>query len=208
MIRPRPLAMFPLGTALFPHCWLPLHVFEPRYREMTRDCLAGDREFGVVLIERGWEVGGGDQRFSVGTVARIVEALPTDDGRWVLGTVGTRRVRVSRWLPDDPYPRAEVDDMAEDAVVDADREVLAELERLVRRSLVLRSELDEPAAPVGVELDGDPQVASWQLAALAQLGPADQQRVLEADPPARRLRVLRELVADQVDLLARRLSAG
>src|SRR5439155_458702 len=64
-----PLPMFPLGTVLFPFVVLPLHVFEPRYRALTRDCLAGSGEFGVVLIERGLEVGGGDERFPVGTVA-------------------------------------------------------------------------------------------------------------------------------------------
>ncbi|MEY2464632.1 MAG: ATP-dependent Lon protease, partial [Acidimicrobiaceae bacterium] len=65
------LPMFPLGTVLFPSVFLPLHVFEPRYREMTRHCLDTQREFGVVLIERGSEVGGDDVRTQVGTVARI-----------------------------------------------------------------------------------------------------------------------------------------
>ena len=65
--------MFPLGSVLFPHAVLPLHVFEPRYLALVERCLAGDQEFGVVLIERGSEVGGGDVRFSVGTVTRIVQ---------------------------------------------------------------------------------------------------------------------------------------
>ena len=65
--------MFPLGTVLLPFAHLPLHIFEPRYRALVKDCLAGDGEFGVVLIERGHEVGGGDVRFGVGTVARIVQ---------------------------------------------------------------------------------------------------------------------------------------
>ena len=56
------LPMFPLGTVLLPGAVLPLHVFEPRYRQLVQDCLAGEPEFGVVLIERGSEVGGGDQR--------------------------------------------------------------------------------------------------------------------------------------------------
>ena len=76
--------MFPLSSVLFPGAELPLHVFEPRYRELTDDCLAGDGEFGVVLIARGSEVGGGDQRFGVGTVAHIEAASPFDDGRWAL----------------------------------------------------------------------------------------------------------------------------
>src|SRR3954447_12098654 len=102
------LPMFPLGSVLLPSVFLPLHVFEPRYRALTEHCLAGEREFGVVLIERGSEVGGGDVRSPVGTVARILEAVQFDDGRWALGVVGTRRVRVTAWLDDDPYPRAEV----------------------------------------------------------------------------------------------------
>jgi hypothetical protein len=101
--------MFPLGTVLFPYAVLPLRVFEPRYRVMTRRCLDGDREFGVVLIERGSEVGGGDVRFGVGTIARIVQVAETPDGGYALATVGLRRFRVIRWLTDDPFPQAEID---------------------------------------------------------------------------------------------------
>src|SRR5688572_25865098 len=102
--------MFPLGSVLVPGMVLPLHVFEARYRALVRDCVAGDGEFGVVLIERGSEVGGGDVRTDVGTVARIVQADEMPDGRFALGAVGVRRVRVQRWLDDDPYPRAELAD--------------------------------------------------------------------------------------------------
>ncbi|HEX4162859.1 MAG TPA: LON peptidase substrate-binding domain-containing protein, partial [Acidimicrobiales bacterium] len=56
------LPMFPLSAVLFPQATMPLHVFEPRYRQLMHDCLEGDPRFGVVLIERGSEVGGGDQR--------------------------------------------------------------------------------------------------------------------------------------------------
>ena len=54
---PYRLPMFPLGSVLFPELGLPLRVFEPRYRQMVVDCLDTDRSFGVVLIERGSEVG-------------------------------------------------------------------------------------------------------------------------------------------------------
>ncbi len=80
----RRLAMFPLQTVLFPGAILPLHIFEPRYRKMLADCLSGDGTFGVVLISRGSEVGGGDQRVAVGTEARIEEASRFDDGRWAV----------------------------------------------------------------------------------------------------------------------------
>src|SRR5688572_1877568 len=104
------MPMFPLGTVLVPSLALPLHVFEPRYRALVRDCLAGDRELGVVLIERGSEVGGDDTRTDVGTVAQIVHAAELPDGRFALATVGVRRIRVEAWLPDDPYPIASVED--------------------------------------------------------------------------------------------------
>src|SRR5918995_2383501 len=108
--------MFPLQTVLLPGAVLPLHVFEPRYRQLVIDCLAddtGEPEFGVALIERGWEVGGGDQRTDVGVVARMVQVEALEGGRYHLVTVGTRRIRVNAWLPDDPYPLADVDDWAD-----------------------------------------------------------------------------------------------
>ncbi len=106
----RRLPMFPLGTVLFPHAVIPLHVFEPRYRALMRHCLDADRRFGVVLIERGSEVGGGDQRADVGTQGVISRAGELPDGRWVLEVVGEVPVVIEEWLPDDPYPVALVSD--------------------------------------------------------------------------------------------------
>jgi len=170
-------------------------------------CLAGDGEFGVVLIERGSEVGGGDARFSVGTVARIVEAGRLPDGRYLLATIGTRRLRVRRWLSEDPYPRAEVellDDVGAPGAVDDD---LAELERELRRVSALAAELGQPAA-VGVTLSDDAVRASFEAAAAAPLGPLDAQRLLELDDTSARLADLRELLADQAELLRHRLSGA
>lgn len=200
------LPMFPLGAVLFPHAPLRLHVFEERYRVMTRDCLAGGREFGVVLIDRGHEVGGGDHRTDLGTVAAIVAADELSDGRWALVGVGGRRIRVRRWLDDDPYPRAEVEDVPEGPWTGAADDARGEAERAVRRSLALRAELDEPAAPLGVELDADPVAAAWQLAALAPLGPLDRQRLLAIDDPAERLATLTALTAEACTVLAQRLA--
>ena len=103
--------MFPLGRVLFCGESLPLHVFETRYRELTRRCLDGDRRFGVVLIMRGTEVGtdADQERCDIGTVAEIVAAEQFDDGRWMLQSRGVERLRVRQWLPDDPYPCALVE---------------------------------------------------------------------------------------------------
>lgn len=215
--------MFPLGSVLVPGMILPLHVFEPRYRRLVHDCLDGDGEFGVVLIERGSEVGGGDVRTDVGTVARIVQADELPDGRFVVGAVGVRRIRVTRWLEDDPYPRAEVADWpdvpaADDEKADqggAGEDASAgpapgseEVAALLRRTAALRSELGEPAPPLDLELSDDRVVAGYQATALAPLGPADRQALLGAPTLSSRFELLRDLLADQVELLQARLSSG
>jgi Lon protease-like protein len=204
----RTLPMFPLGSVLFPHAELPLHVFEPRYRALTEACLAGDGEFGVVLIERGSEVGGGDTRFSVGTVARIVAAGRLPDGRYLLATVGTRRLRVREWLPDDPYPRAQVELLGEpDPPADATA-TRADVERLLKRVLAMAAELGEAPQAVGVDLDDDPVQAGFEAAAAAPIGPLDAQRLLELDDPGERLARLRILLADHAEVLEARLAGG
>jgi Lon protease-like protein len=194
--------MFPLGTVLFPSLVLPLHVFEPRYRALVDDCEAGDGEFGVVLIERGSEVGGGDVRTTVGTVAQILQIERFPDGRSALAAVGTRRIRVTQWLADDPYPRAEVEDWPDPATATPP---LDEVETLFRRSLALAAELGEAGAPLDVELADDPVVATFQIAALAPIGPADRQALLATEAADERTERLLTLLTDGMELLRARL---
>jgi hypothetical protein len=204
------LPMFPLGTVLLPGAVLPLHVFEPRYRALVTDCLAGEPEFGVVLIERGREVGGGDVRRDVGTVARIVEVATLPDGRSALMTVGTRRIAVREWLPDDPYPLADVDLLDDDEPPDGDGDAARcdEVVRLLRRVLALRAELGAPGPGVDVEVATDDVTrAGYEAAALAPLGPLDAQALLELDDPGARLTRLEDLLVDEARLLEFRLSS-
>jgi Lon protease-like protein len=204
------LPMFPLGTVLFPHAVLPLHIFEDRYRALAETCLRGDGRFGVVLIERGYEVGGGDTRFEIGTVARIVEAARTPDGRYLLATVGTERFRIRRWLADDPFPRAEIDVLGEPkrmAPTIAERR--DEIQRLLGRVLAMSAELGEPAAPVdAARLDPDPLRASYEAAAVAPIGPLDAQRLLETDDPGDRFDRLEGFLVDTAEVLELRLAGG
>jgi Lon protease-like protein len=207
----RQLPMFPLGTVLFPYATLPLHVFEPRYRIMVRACLRDDHEFGVVLIERGSEVGGGDVRFPVGTLARIVHATELPDGRFALTAVGTRRLRVVEWLPDDPYPQAnvEVDDDADtrDALDESDGrndDARERVERALRRFFDVWSTFEPRVREIDTRLSPQPARASYEAAALAPLGPLDAQRVLEEQDTASRLALLETLVADGIELLEAR----
>lgn len=200
------LPMFPLGTALVPAGVLPLHVFEPRYRQLVADCLADEPEFGVVLIERGSEVGGGEVRTDVGTVARIVEAQELPDGRWALATIGTRRIRVRAWLPDDPYPLADVDDWPDPPPGDDHADLLAQATALLRRTLALASEAGLATAPATVELAEDPVIAAHQVVALAPVGPLDRHRLLCADDAEHRLRSLLTMLEDTALVLSVRLA--
>ena len=202
------LPMFPLGSVLLPSTFMSLHVFEPRYRALARDCLDGDRRLGVVLIERGSEVGGGDVRFDVATRATIADAVELDDGRWVMVLAGEDRVRVQRWLPDDPYPRAEVvpcDDRPAGPEAAARRD---ELQRLLRRVVAMKAVLGESAEDPTIELSADPAGATWQAVGLAPLGPLDAQRVLGTDGAGERLALVLSLLEEEAAVLAQRVAGG
>jgi Lon protease-like protein len=205
----RPLAIFPLGTVLLPSGLLPLHIFEPRYRQLMADLTAdgAEGEVGIVLIERGHEVGGGDQRVGTGTLARLAHAEQLPDGRWLVLLAGVSRFRVAGWLPDDPYPQAEVDDLPEPDWDTADDTALAEAEAIVREAVALAAELGESGVPVDVALSEDPSERAWQLCAMAPIGPFDRQRLLELGPPAR-LAALAAEVQDVKRMLAFRLGGG
>jgi uncharacterized protein len=201
------MPMFPLGSVLVPTAGLPLHVFEPRYRALVRTCLAGDREFGVVLIERGSEVGGDDRRTGVGTVARIVEAVELEDGRWAVAAMGVRRIRVQRWLEDDPYPLAVVEDWPDPDPGPGHPASVAAVTALLRRCLALGAEAGDATAPATIELSEDPVLAGYQASIVAPLGPLDQQRLLSAATPEVRIDLLSSLLTDAIELLELRLGS-
>ena len=197
--------MFPLGLVLFPHGFLPLNVFEPRYHALTRDCLAGDRLFGVVLIERGQEVGGGETRFTVGTAAEIVHVERYSIGPIGVAAVGRQRLRVVEWLPDAPYPLAEVELVEEEPAVFA-RDDLDALAKVLRRVCAMRAELGEQGMPADVTLSDDPVRASFEAASYAGLSPLDAYGLLTLDDAAERLHAVASLVTDAAELLEFRLS--
>ena len=195
--------MFPLSAVLFPHDSMPLHVFEPRYRALLRDCLGGDRRFGIVLITRGSEVGGGDQRTGIGTRGVITKALELDDGRWILEVRGEVKIAVEAWLPDEPYPVALV---TEPSVVPGPGSPGPALEEAVQRVRRARAVLAEHgggrALPPELSFDeGDAEVASWQLCAAAPVSAYDAQRLLATGDATERVRLLVELMEElELDL--------
>jgi Lon protease-like protein len=200
-----PLPIFPLPSVLFPHAALPLQVFERRYLEMMDRVLAGERRFGVVLIERGSSVGGGDTRFDVGTMARVVRVGALDEGRLAVVALGEERIRVVDWLPDDPYPEATV------TVLDGSRpgpstaELIEAARRGYRRAMSLASELGGRMADPDPGLPNDPIVAAWFLCDAAPIEQLDRQRLLEIDDVDSRLETLIVELDDKAELLRARL---
>jgi Lon protease-like protein len=111
----RELAIFPLGTVLFPGGVLPLRVFEARYLDLVRECTAADAPFGVCLITEGSEVGEAARHEAVGCTAHIVDFDMKDTGVLELRTVGGQRFRVlERRVGKDRLIRADVE------MIDAD----------------------------------------------------------------------------------------
>lgn len=210
--------MFPLGRVSFPGTMLPLHIFELRYRQMIEDLLRSaaaeghQPEFGVTLIERGSEVGGGDQRTRVGTLARLVQVARTPDGRYAVIAQVVARLSVDRWLPDAPYPLAEVSDWPDEPDEPHARPSLAEVAARVRRTRALASELGDPLEPVEVsetcdfdDADGEPSLVSFVLSASSPLGDADRQDLLAVPGPWARLAHLDELLVETERVLRFRL---
>jgi Lon protease-like protein len=203
------IPMFPLSNVVFPYMLLPLHIFEDRYRALMSDLQQSeDPQFGVVLIERGWKVGGGEERADRGTAVQLLDAEEIEGGRWVAVAAGTRRIRVTRWLPDAPYPMADVEDV-KDLEIGGDGEELRDVaSHAVRKVAALQAELGEPGAPLDFELADDPAIASYQACALSPIGPLDAQRLLAMDDPGGRLWELTEMLQEHIDCLELQLAHG
>lgn len=175
------LPMFPLGSVLLPSMPLALRVFEPRYLRMVGELLEREEpEFGVVLIERGHEVGGGDQRFQRGTTARILQ-IEAPEGYVALVAQGQRRFVVDRWGDEEPYPMAEVTFLPEWEVPSEIEGTLPVLEATVRDIVGLLEQRGQSLWPANTALSDEPTAMLWQLAGLLPVSPLDHQRFLESE---------------------------
>ena len=197
---PRELAMFPLGSTVFPGQVVPLHVFEERYRTMISGLVAPDAEatFGIVLIDRGFEVGGGDTRVPVGTRVEILQAEEFDDGRWGVVTAGVERLTIEEWLPADPFPRALVTTRF---VTDNGGASLEDLEQLLRETMAAASLQSGVEAPTDLVFSNDPQQKLDQLSALSPLIEFDRQHVLEATSTAEQIERLSNALEGKLEML-------
>lgn len=175
------MPMFPLSSVLMPAMPLSLRIFEERYLKLLGDLLGNENpEFGVVLIERGPEVGGGEKRLDLGTLASVSD-IGTLDQFYGLESVGTQRFRVNAWLPDDPYPLADIDFIPDLVWNDALMPVRNQLEIKVRNLLAFASEFGDLQYGPDLEISDDPMNSCWQLAGVLPVGPLDQIDLLSSE---------------------------
>jgi hypothetical protein len=191
---PPTIPIFPLpNVVLFPNVFLPLHIFEPRYREMVRDTLAGDRILGMVLLRPGHEkeYEGRPPIFSTGCAGVITHSEPLDDGRYNIVLRGLERFRIAGEETSKAYRLAHIDALPE-VVPETDR---AELRRHRHR---LEALLAAAIERTGKEPRFPPAVPDEDLVnALAQyieLEPLERQALLERDGILSRCRALIELL--------------
>lgn len=174
------MPMFPLGSVLFPSMPLTLRIFEERYLKLLGDLMGSEQpQFGVVLVSRGSEVGGDDKRMSVGTIASVTEIGTTDEFLG-LESFGSQRFSVTDWLPDDPYPIAEIelipDLMWDDSLMPA----RVHLESQVRKLLALASQFGDLLFGSDIAFSDDPMSAVWQMAGILPIGELDRYDLLSS----------------------------
>ena len=175
------LPLFPLpNLVFFPETRLPLHVFEPRYRQLVNDVVASDKRFGIVLLRPGWEADyfGAPAIHICGTVGTIEQAVPLDDGRFNILLRGDVRFRVVGEVSTQPYRTARVIAQPEtQRTVDesyAQREWLADLSRQYLRYLPEQSSVPE------IEMVGLDALTNALIMSL-NLEVEEKQRLLEID---------------------------
>lgn len=210
---PSPLPLFPLRTVLLPGVPLPLHIFEPRYRQLTVDLMTGtvpEKRFGVIALAPSApvEVTSLDQLQPIGCAAVLRQAARLPDGRFDIVTVGERRFRLLtvdsvaapylmgtvEWLPDTP------------AVVPGQRSQEDTVGSLVRAARNAYRRYCQAAWKQGdwTEPGEDVEVAALAhlLATDCLLPLEDRQRILEETRPLHRLRLVTQLISREAGIMA------
>ena len=192
------IPLFPLpNVVLFPGIALPLHIFEPRYRSMVTDALAGDRRIGMVLLRPGWEADyeGRPAIFSIGCSGVIANANQLDDGRYNIVLHGLDRVRVIDEDHDRAYRRATVAPLPDLPIDDTGRDALnalrLRLSELIGLRAIVEGDVENAATPLLSMPDAE---FVHTLAQGLDLEPLEKQALLERESVLLRAQSLADLL--------------
>jgi Lon protease-like protein len=173
------LGLFPLGIVLLPGEQVPLHIFEPRYRELIGECIEEEQEFGLLYADE-------DGVRELGTRARVAAVLEQfDDGRLNIVITGGERFAVERLTQGRSFMTAEVDDVADEP---------GEVDPETRVSAAGSFRALAALAGAETEVDEDTPELSFALAAQVELPAADKQQLLESRSEQERLELVVELL--------------
>jgi Lon protease-like protein len=198
---PPTIPVFPLpNVVLFPNVFLPLHIFEPRYRRMVDDALNGDRIIGMVLLRAGWErdYDGRPAVYAVGCAGVITHAERLADGRFNIVLRGMEKFRITDEDASRPYRLAQVEPVPEPPAESVREEMRAERRRL--EALLVPQADAQPDPKVPTSMPDEDLVNA--LAQYLELEPVEKQALLERDGVLQRCRSLIELLEMKV-LVAR-----
>jgi Lon protease-like protein len=181
------IGLFPLQLVLLPTERVPLHIFEPRYKELIGECLEEGVEFGLLLEDE-------EGRRDVGTRAAVVEVLQVfDDGRMNVVVEGRERFRLLELTEGREFLTGDVEPVADEPDPPGPDEIEAALAIFRRLVEVAESDVDEP--------DAAAQALSFELAARVDFGHELKQEILELRSERRRLQRLVEILERAVEAM-------
>lgn len=194
------LPLFPLSVVLFPWVPLPLHIFEPRYRQMLDDIRAGDNLFGLSYFDASTSERETPPVGSIGCVAKVTDSQVLPDGRSNILTIGVIRYRIEEYVErGDPYFVARVsyfedEDEDSEAVEESSRDVADTFTRIARAVRIINDE----RANLPDIADTEPQRLSFLVAAAMEVDADVKQELLELRLTSERLRRLRDILGRAV----------
>ena len=204
----RQIPLFPLQAVLFPGGFLPLHIFEQRYRTMIKFCLEHESEFGVVLIKEGEETGETAVPCDVGTAVRILHVEHLDDGRMHIVTAGEYRFQILEIQEHLSYltGRVRMLDDLETEVESVPESLTAQTEELYKAYETLSSRLIFAWSPPEEQPD-DPRELAYQVGIRLRISLKEKQTLLETIPLEQLLTREIEILTDQNRRIAFQLAA-
>jgi ATP-dependent Lon protease len=188
--------LFPLpNLVLFPHVMQPLHVFEPRYREMLEDALAGDRLIAMAMLAPGWESDyeGRPPIYPMACLGRVAVSNKLEGGSYNLLLVGLRRVRLVRELPPERSFRRAVVEVCEDRYAPEQAPAIASLQRDLRDAfLAVLPDLPQAQDQLDQLLARDISLGTLTdiIGYMLDIGLDDKERLLEEVDVLRRAEML------------------